>query len=333
MPGHPQARGTIDHQPRRIDVGCQICDLESYSLELADRLSERLSLTRVAKNEINSLLGEAKTAIGYQDAAVGQSGLELSQAATDLTQHATARHTNIFNGDERSRRRMIANLVEVRCRDARIFCIHNEYRERIRGTRLAGSRSHQHEIGDRAVSDVELASIENEIVPIRPRIGPDTPDVASRIWFGQTECADAPAFHRRLQEFGLLLGGPEIDDGAESKVLMGEDAGRNTGRRAREFLIEKAAHEQVASSSTNRFGIVDAEIAGLSQKIIYFERKDVVGLGPPSDGREAVSDESSELVTKLHVFVIESEVIVCFFHDTSLKPECVGRRRPQSSRQ
>src|ERR1017187_9332291 len=179
---------------------------------------------------------------------------------------------------------MIANLVEARCRDARVFCVYDEYRECIRSTGLTGACSHQKEISDRAVGNVELAPIEDEIVSIQTRIGPNASDVASRIGFGQSECADAPTFYGRLLEFRLLLRRPQIDDGAEGKVLVGEYAGRNACRRTRELLIEETAHDQIPVPPANRFRIVDAEIAGLSQQIVYFERKDMIGLRPPING-------------------------------------------------
>ena len=75
-----QARGVVDHEPRRLELGGDLRVLELHALELGDRLAELLALGHVAEGVVERALGQADHLRADADAALVQ-GLDRDLVA------------------------------------------------------------------------------------------------------------------------------------------------------------------------------------------------------------------------------------------------------------
>ena len=96
LAGVAQARGVVDEQPRRFQLGGRVRELELHALKVGDRLAELLPLLRVRDGVIERALREADHLRADADAPFVERFDRDLVAAAHFAQHVRARHAAVF---------------------------------------------------------------------------------------------------------------------------------------------------------------------------------------------------------------------------------------------
>jgi hypothetical protein len=220
LAGVLHARGLQRQQPRGLDLGGHVGELELDRLVLGDRLAERLALLRVAEPELERALGDADAAGGDVDPADLERVHHLREALVEPGLLAAEDHLGgaaVAVEHELGRLdALVAHLLDLG-RDveagvlarARLLLAHEAGHAAVRRIGvLVGLHQHEHDAGAQAVGDPHLLAVELVVAVVGLPAGRlDGLDVGAQLGLGEAEGgADLAGRHLRQQALLLLVG-------------------------------------------------------------------------------------------------------------------------------
>jgi hypothetical protein len=294
--------GLVDEQPRRLDRGLQVGELERDRLLGADRPAERLALVRVPQRVLEAGLDEAGRERGDRDAAVVERGEELGEPAAALAEQVLLRDAAVLERQGMGVGGVPAELV-VRRLDCEAL---DAGRDDDRGDLVvAGLRGDRDERGDRGagVRDELLGAVDDPLAVLQPGLGLGGPSVGAGLGLGEPEPGERVA-GREVGEpaLFLLLGAVREDRGdAEPYRTLERDAERLVD--ASDLLDRDAQAGEVAAAAAVLLGYGQAEQAELAHLGDRFERE-LVGFVPFGGvrGELGVGELAHDLAERFVVF-------------------------------
>jgi hypothetical protein len=186
-----QARGVVDHQPRRLDVDGHARQLELDALEVGNRLAELLALLGVFDGVIERALRQADHLRANPDAPLVQGFDGDLVALAGLAEDAVLRHQTVFEQQLAGAAGADAEFVLFLADREPLGAALDDERgdAAIPGLRV-DVREHEEDVGFVAVGDPQLAAVDDIPVPGFGRARLERKGVAARTGLGEAVRAD-----------------------------------------------------------------------------------------------------------------------------------------------
>jgi GntR family transcriptional regulator len=227
------ARGLLDQQPRGLQAGGHVGELQLDGLVLADGLAEGAALLAVAQCVLQRGTGQPHAARGHVDAPEFEAAYRMLEAATLLlADELVCRYPAVLEHELGAVDGAVAQLLQLLAhREALALLGQEQAHALVRGGGLRIGLGQDGEAGAMdAVGDPGLGAVEHIVVAIATRHGADALQVGAGIGLGQADAATDLAGGEARQPRPLLrLGTVALHGGGHDQVGV-EDAGRRHPR-------------------------------------------------------------------------------------------------------
>ncbi|GAA2923913.1 hypothetical protein GCM10020221_19920 [Streptomyces thioluteus] len=217
-------------------------------LEARDRPAERLALLDVALRLLQQVLGRGGGADGDGQPLLRQVGHQMAERAVQLTEQVLLGHADVVEEQLGGVLRLLADLGEVApALEALGAPLDDEQAQPLGPALRGGPGDDDHQVGEDAVGDERLGTVDHPVVALVDGGRPDALEVGARARLGHGDGGDRLAAAEAGQPAPLLLlGGQGRQVRADDVVVQGD--GEAGGPGPGELLGQDGAVAEVGGA-------------------------------------------------------------------------------------